>query len=263
MRSRATVRYWVCLALLVSAAVGLKAAASWFGWHFRKEAVALKAPLRLFDTRQLGPRYELNKAFTDRLSPMSEDMVESLGTSEYLQVYITDTERRPDDGTRVASLFLTYYTGKPDMVPHVPDECYLAGGYDLVSRDTRAVPVAGVGAPQDQVPVRVLEFRGKQSWLEASGADLVSVLYFFHANGAYMTTRDDVRKRMSNPFQRYAYYAKIEVTFQSEIGTRASREASVAAVGPLLERVLPALLKAHLDLDRFSSAGAAGGREQN
>ena len=149
----------MCLALLVCCAIGLKTAARGFGWFFRKEAVPLKQPLQFFDARKLAPQYELNQRLSSRLEPMTEDMLETLGTHEYVQVYLTDPHKPVEDPTQVALLFVTYYTGQPDMVPHVPDECWLAGGYDKVSEESLNVRVAGVGAPHDELPVRVLEFR--------------------------------------------------------------------------------------------------------
>ncbi len=262
--TRASGRYWVCLVLLVGAAVGLKTAATRFGWHFRKEAVPLKLPLRLFDARALGPRYELNKLLTDRSPPLSEDMVDSLGTNEYVHVYVNDTQKAASDPTRVAAVFITYYTGKPDMVPHVPDECFRAGGHDPLSAGTATVRVPGVGAAGDEVPVRVLEFRLRSQGVLSTGGEVATVMYFFHANQKFVTTRDGVRLSLSNPLERYAYYAKIEVDFSSETGVRASKAAAVEALGPLLARVLPVLFRDHIAVERLAArpAGASGGVSQ-
>jgi hypothetical protein len=255
---QASARYWVCLAVLAVAAAGMHSVTSFLNVYLRKEAVPLKKPLSSFDTRKLGPRYERHPR-TDALPPLTADVVESLGTEEYLQVYLRDTEAPPESPTRVAHLFVTYYTGNPDMVPHVPDECYAASGYDLVSRDTRAIPVAGVGAPDDQIPLRVLQFEaGRRSQFALGEAELATVMYFFHTNGEYVTTRNGVRRVLSNPFDRYAYYAKIEVTFEGERGTRPDPDAAVAAAGPLLERVMPVLLEDHIDLSKLGVAETAG-----
>ena len=254
-------RFWVCLALLLCSAVGLKTAARGFGWFFRKEAVPLKLPLAFFDARKLAPDFELNQRLTSRLEPMSDDMIETLGTHEAVQVYLTDLRKPAQDPTRVALLFVTYYTGQPDMVPHVPDECWLAGGYDRVSEDTVSVPVAGIGAPADKLPVRVLEFQAhRQTPFSGQGADVATVAYFFHVNGGYATTRNGVRAAMLNPRLRYAYYAKVEVTFQGENSIRAGKQASIAALGPLLARVLPVLIQDHFDLDKFPAARQAAGQ---
>jgi hypothetical protein len=260
VRRGVSVRYWVCLLVLVAAAVGLKALAWRVGWVLRKEAVPLRRALRDFDLAKLGPRYERNKLLTDKIPPMSEDLVESLGTEDYLQLYLTDTERSPADRTQIVQVFITYYTGKPDMVPHVPDECYAASGLDLLSRVTEQVPATGCGAPADRVPVAVLEFQaGRKNELITGGEDRVTVMYFFHASGGYTTTRDGVRERLSNPFQRHAYYAKIEISFLNAQSVHADRAASLAAAGPLIERLMPVLLTDHFDMSKFAPAAGTRG----
>jgi hypothetical protein len=254
----ASPRFWVCLGVLVCAAVGMNFAAWKLGVVLRKEALPLKQPLQLFDARKLGPDYELDPR-TFNIEPMSEDMIETLGTHDYLQVYIADRRKPLDDPARVALLFATYYTGRPDMVPHEPDACYQAAGYDKEGAETVLVSVPGVGAPRDELPVRVVRFRAAQQGpYSAGGGDVATVIYFFHANGHYALTRNDVRETMSNPFQRIAYYMKIEITFTSAGGRRASAAESLPALGPLLARVLPVLLNDHLDLHGFAPAATGG-----
>lgn len=251
-------RWVTCVVLLLAAAAGMRVLSGWFGFVLQKEAVWLKKPLREFDARKLRPRYQRHPA-TDRIRSLSADQLESLGTGEYLQVYLTDTQKPAPDPTRVAHLFVTYYTGQPDMVPHVPEECYLAGGYDRVGLPTtKTVSVRGIGAPGDQVPVRVIQFRApQQRRVFADGSDVTTVMYLFHTNGRYATTRNVVRVILSNPFQRYAYYAKIEVSFTNDkLSSSAGAEAAVAALGPLLEAVMPRLLEDHIDLAEFAPRGA-------
>jgi hypothetical protein len=65
---------------------------------------------------------------------------------------------------------------------------------------------------------------------------------------------------MLDPRLRYAYYAKVEVTFLNEYAVRAGKAAAVAALGPLLERLMPVLLRDHFDLSQFPTAGQAAGR---
>lgn len=255
----ASVRFWVCLALLVVAAVGLQTAATRLGIFLRKEAVPLRTSLHAFDARKLGPEYALNEPMMAQRQPMTEDMVDSLGTDEYLQVYLTDTRKPGGDPTAIAQLFVTYYTGKPDLVPHVPDECWLAGGYEHESEATITLRVPGVGAPDDALPVRVLEFRARRAdrFLSA-GPDVATVAYLFHANGHYATTRNGVRALLSNPFARYAYYSKVEVTFLSQSGARADKQAAIDALPALLGKALPVLLRDHFDLRKFPDAAPAG-----
>jgi hypothetical protein len=122
------------------------------------------------------------------------------------------------------------------------------------------VRVHGIGAPGDELPVRVLEFRaGRSEEFSTRGPDTLTVMYFFLANGHYALTRNDVRESLLNPFQRTAYYAKVEITFSSGGSVRAGKEESMAALGPLLERLMPVLLNDHFRLDRNGSAGQPAG----
>lgn len=251
-RGRTSVRYYICLGLLVATAASLQVVTRQFRVHFQKQEVPLKQPLQLLDIREMAPRYERHPG-TDKLPKMSDEMVESLGTEEFTRILIVDTAQERTSRTRLANVFITYYTGRPDMVPHVPDECYLAGGYDKLGVDTVNVPVGGIDAPSDEVPVRVVRFIAPQS-NRVSGEE-VAVMYFFNVNGAYATTRDGVRAHLSNPFQPYAYYAKVEITFSDELGKKAAAPAdSIAALGPLLEGLMPILLEDHLNVELVRSA---------
>lgn len=250
-RGPASVRFYVCVLILVASAAGMQVAARALGHYFRKEAVPLKRSLSELDCSRLAPEY---RPYVVQEPPLNEEMVQAIGTEEYLQLRLVDTRRSPSDPACTASVLVTYYTGQPDMVPHVPDECWLAGGYDQVgSPQTIHVPVQGVGAPNDEVPVRVLEFRSRQR------GDTRAVAYFFHANGQYRTTRNGVRFLMANPLERYAYHAKIEVSFTDDpVNPRqaprlAGREDVVAAIGPLLQKLLPVLLEDHFAWDETTS----------
>ena len=251
-------RFWVCVGLLALAALGVHLLPPLFKVYFQKEPIELKRKLALFDVGKLGPRYERNSA-TDEIPPLSEDALDSLGTKHLLHIFVTDTQKSPTDVTRIARVFVTYYTGQPDMVPHVPDECFQAGGYDKVGAETREIVVHGVGAPGDLLPVRVVRFVASQRTRAVEvGTQEEVVLYFFSANGSYVTTRNGVRLRLSSPFERYAYYAKIEVSFSDEARLRkAGLEDSVAAMGPLMEAVLPVLFEDHFDLEKLAADGAA------
>lgn len=264
-RMPTSARYWVCLSTLGLAAVAVGVLPAQLGVFLQKDPVALKKPLQLFDVRLLGPRYERHPA-SDQIPPLSHDMVDSLGTSEYVQLLVTDTAVPADSATRVAKIFITYYTGQPDMVPHVPDECYLAGGYDKVWSGTLTAEAHGIGAPHDQVAVRVIEFRAPASKRSLAGGDTTTIMYFFHVNNAWTTTRDGVRTLLTSPFKRYAYYAKIEVYFSSSnLARNAGRDESLKALGPLLERLMPALYEHHLDLTKFGgdAAGPSPARESS
>ncbi len=261
-RGPASARYYVCLGLLVLSALTLEGLARVFELNFRKQPVPLKKPLYAIDRSKLLPDYELHPI---QAEPLSAEMIESLGTDEYLQWRVVDLSRDPADPLRVAHITVTYYTGKPDMVPHIPDECISAAGWQLVSADTEAFPMEGVKAKDDRIPVRVCVFEsgvaGDTFTTGASAVPQMTVLYFFYTNGRYCTSRYEVRLAQQNLFDRYAYYSKIEVRFSDgQFRRLAGREESVQAARPLLKRVLGILLADHYqDWEALSSGQAPVG----
>jgi len=265
---RSGARFYVCLGLLLLSAATLEVSARALGRHFQKLPVPLKKPLAMMDVRKLQPAYELH---THQPEPLSAEVIETLGTDEYLNWNLVDERRDRSDPAYAASVFVSYYTGKPDMVPHVPEECVRAAGATLIGSMTTHVTVPGVGAPQDRVPVRVLKFEspggGQPSLLQGhSGRPTFHVLYFFHVNGRFCTTRTQVRLAQSNLFDRYAYYAKVEVGFTDYWFKRhASQEEALAALESLLREFLPILIEDHLPDWKALSADAtdepAGRRE--
>lgn len=244
---RASPRFYVCVALLAGAAIGIQVAAKSLGHVLRKQAIPLRKPLAEADARKLGPEYSLHHRPPP---PINHEVLQTLGTEEYLAWKVVDARRPRSDPLSTAHVFVTYYTGKPDMVPHVPEECYVAGGAVRVGKPQDVqLAIAGAAAPQDQVPLRALSFRPKASLRDIGPGDerqTVNVLYCFLTNGRYVTTRDGVRLAQANPFERYSYYAKIELRFTDYDEQRAAgMEGSIAASGPLLGKLLPILLHDH------------------
>ncbi len=246
-------RLVVCVAVLAAAAASMKSLESMGRVIFKKEALPLKRPLAQFDRTRVGPQYAPHP---EVVRPLSEETVQTLGTQEYVNLVLVDTTRPPGDRTGAAHLFVTYYTGQPDMVPHVPDECWLAGGYERAGAWDQAVTAPGCNAPGDRVPVRVMQFRAP-SRLGGASRDFV-VMYFFHCNGAYATTRDQVRLLQANLTDRFAYYAKFEIRFtDTGLAQLAGREESLAALERLLPKVMPVLFEDHLPDWRAAHARGA------
>lgn len=243
--SRAGIRYYICLSLLLASAVGMQSAASYYKIYFRKEAVPLKRRFTELDWRKLASRYQPHPIQPRLLPPEQE---EALGTEDYLELRLIDTEKPARDPAALANVFLTYYTGQPDMVPHVPDECYLAGGYERIGWATEELRVVGARAPDDRVPVRVVQFQSR-----SGSGEPISVIYFFSVNGEYRNGREGVRFRLARPFERYAYYCKIELSFTDNENPlrprRADMQQSLAAAQDLLTKLLPVLIEDHIDWD--------------
>ncbi|MFO0840329.1 MAG: hypothetical protein U1D55_17615 [Phycisphaerae bacterium] len=250
-RRWASTRYFVCLAVLAGAAIAMQASASWLSVYFRKEAVPLRKPLYLIDLTKLAPTYVPHPV---PVPTLSEDTIQTLGTREFVNLRLVDATVARTDPTSLADIFITYFTGKPDMVPHRPEECIVASGLTLNSSMLVAVNVPGVGAPRDQIPISSLLFD-----LPGNDPRKFNVLYFFRVNGRYCTTRDEVRFAQANIFDRYAYYAKVEIRFSSYDMTQfAGRDVSGAAAERLLRRLWPILMTEHLpDWDKLKSGAKA------
>jgi hypothetical protein len=237
-------RFFVCLGLLIAAAAVLPLSAQFLNKHFRKLALPTKKPLPFLDAGRLLPQFQLATQ-PHRFGPDEEA---NLGTKDYLMVQLLDRRQLPTDPTARAHVFLSYYTGKPDMVPHNPEECNQAAGFALVNKTLIEVEMPGPGGKSVKIPVAVLEFDPpdvRKAMLSGGAAVRRTVMFFFYTNGGYATTRSEVRWRVSNLADRYAYYSKIEVSFMDGAGRPATREQSVEALPPLLKTLMPVLWQDH------------------
>ena len=75
----------VCVLILAVCAGGLRVGAERFKWKFRKESISLRKGLDELDLNKLGP-YRLIEKYTIR-----DEIIEELGTREYIQWLMEDT----------------------------------------------------------------------------------------------------------------------------------------------------------------------------
>lgn len=257
--SRASWRFYVCAALLAGCATAFVGLAQRFHGLFQKQPVPLKRPIPLMDAGRLAPEFEPHPL---QAPPLPEETRSELGTKEFLNWRIVDPGKTREDPTCVAHVSITYYTGKPDMVPHLPDECMSAAGGRMLSADNVTLNVPGVGAPDDRVPVRVTNWEMPPppglAFLE-SPPTLRTVAYLFHCNNKFMISRTEVRMAQSKPFDRFAYYAKIDVNFTDHAFRRdANQEQTLAALPKVLAKVMGILLSDHFaDWDQLNGAAAS------
>lgn len=223
-----------CVALLVLFAGGFQILATVQGFIFVKERVDLRKPLNLLDRDRLPP-YELYKAIE-----IQSDILNQLGTDQYLQwiVQVPDRLEEPDRG-RFLSLFVTYYTGLPDAVPHVPEACYAGGGHKLVKQSPDEITISSK-EQQIVVPIQLLEFRKESQFSRNSRI----VLYTFHANGQFRADRTAVRLAIGSLTDRYAYFSKVEVGVDLEEG-RFTKDQAVTSAKRFLKVAIPVLLEDH------------------
>lgn len=228
-----------------------------FGDAFlRKEALPLKRHLNALDASRLAPEYELHGRQPPRLN---EEMTANLGTEEYLQWNIRERRRAATDPASTCMVFITYNTGKPDMVPHNPRECIVSSGWNLISDELITMRVARPDGRELELPVAFLEFQAPtRADLLASQPARRFVMFFFESNGKYCTTREQVRSALGNPFDRYAYYLKFEMCFvNADFNELAGRDASRQAGQQMLQKLMPILWQDHLQDWSAVSQGAA------
>lgn len=209
--------FLICLGVLVLAAGFKEAAIEWSGAKLKKLPISLRKSLDDIDESKLAPYRVEHKSRIE-----NPDVLESLGTEDYIQWQLEDTGADALSPTRYCSLFITYYTGDPDRVPHVPEECFTGTGNQLFSRqevtltlDIGQAQIAGLRTDKGKLAfdARYLVFTGKNTnvWM----SDLkYRVLYFFKANGKFASSRTGTRAIMGkNLFGTYSYFSKVEWKF--------------------------------------------------
>jgi hypothetical protein len=208
-----------------------------------KKPLPLKKPLDQLDEKLLKPYKVLEKS---KIS--NQDILESLGTEDYLQWFLDDTTVDVMSPVRNCSVFITYYTGNPDQVPHVPEACYTGGGNQVesslsVSLDLGDVNLPGV-AQGEKISATALVFASKSSEIWQATAKFV-VIYFFKVNGVYRGNRTAVRIALGDLLDEYSYFSKVELKFFNARGIYPNEQQSIEAAGRLLEVLLPVLEKNH------------------
>ncbi len=212
--------------LLITACLS-NAVTTIFRGLFRKETIKL---VKVLDEmpESFGDRFELAKDVEFRpdsgvaggKQTLSEDVIGSLGTDDYITWFYVDKTRFRYDKkaeesvpTAFVRLHIAYYTGLLDAVPHVADNCMLASGAVADGKPTD-VTMTISGLPNDwdawrEVSVRRARFVKKSQTGQESRP---TVFYVFSVNGEPVTRREDVRLKLLRPTDRYCYFAKIELS---------------------------------------------------
>jgi hypothetical protein len=234
--------FLICAAILAMAGGGMSVAIKSFGIYLKKDPWPLKKSLDLLDEKGLAPYKVVSKGKIE-----SEDVVESLGTKDYIQWVLEDLNAPANSAVRYCSLFITYYE-LPDKVPHVPEECYMGSGFQRLASDS-----VTLGLGTQEIPVRYLVFTGTDSdyWQKSTK---FPVLYLFRVNKGYVNSREDVRLVLNENIRgKHSYFCKVEWKFFntgfSVAGRQGSvypaKEEAVTASQKLLGVILPILEKEH------------------
>jgi len=234
IRSYLQPAFLICAAVLVLSGIVMPK-------PVKKEPLPLKKSLDLLDEKALAPYKVLEKP-----KITNQEVLESLGTEDYIQWILEDSEAAVDSPVRKCSFFITYYA-LPDRVPHVPEECYTGGGHQRLTSDSVTFEI-NKGDIVETIPARYLVFARTSSnyW----GMDTkFPVLYLFNVNEVYASSREDARFSLNkNIFSKYSYFSKVEWKFfNTRFGKRIypGKEEAITASQKLLSVILPILEEEH------------------
>ena len=222
------------------------------------QAVMFKEPVplrhQLFRLPQTLGSWELFR----KDPPLPDEVVKTLGTDQYVSMIYEDLDWPEDRPGRFVRLHVPYYTGMIDTVPHVAERCFVGGGMQLMGSDfvnlelpylgaepdpesdnlrvpTRLGPPASARVPSDDFTARQVTFADP-----TNPTDTFHVVYFFIANGKFMSTAEAVRVEGFNITDRYSFYCKVEVQV---LGVR-DREVAEERAESLLTVMLPEIMTA-------------------
>jgi len=228
------VGFVICTIMLIAFAAIFQFITYRKGIVITKLPVPLRSPLDRMDKSKLAP-YKFLKSET-----IASEVVDELGTEEYIQWSLQDTSaevaNKPES---LIHLFVTYYTGTPDQVPHVPEVCYLGSGYKVKDSEYIEIPIPSLGE-DFSIQMQVLEF-DKSTLL---GQESRVVMYTFNANGQFAAGPYAVRSIIGNPSVKHAYFSKLELTFGNR-EAMPNKEKSIEAGKRFLQTVVPVLVREH------------------
>ncbi len=237
--------FLICVGVLALSASAMSAVVKLAGIYMKKEPLPLKSPLSRLDSSKIIPYKVIAKEEIE-----NPDVLESLGTEDYIQWNLEDTSVPADSKVRFCTLFITYY-GQPDKVPHVPEECYIGSGLRRISSETVMLTIKPgerntVKERQINAHYIVFAMTTPDTW----GSEITfPVFYTFGVNGEYAGGREDTRLILNkNLFGKYSYFSKVEWKFyNNSLGRVTYPDKQDALVGSekLLSVILPVLEKEH------------------
>jgi hypothetical protein len=180
---------------------------------FDKPAAPLSKPLPEM-RRELGTPVRYVAAGPDEV--MDPEMVETLGTTDYLVRQYHDTTLAADLPGSFVNLNVNYYaTGT--STPHVPEICWAGSGMEEApgSRALFVVPrVKRKDGRLVDLTMRMISFLppGGSAATETGEPMYCNVAYVFQVNGEYVAGTQEVTSRFWKATYRYAYHSKIEIT---------------------------------------------------
>jgi len=147
-----------------------------------------------------------------------------------------------------------YYTGALDTVPHVPERCLVAGGATLV--DSQSLPIHMPQAPGNWgQPMTIRRTRFEVADQVGLDSRQFVQYYVFSLNGQPEDAWEVVRLRLSEPWRRYSYFAKIQlVPLGGVTDIKQADQAAQEAISYMLPSVL-AMLPTATDIKVLEQSG--------
>lgn len=239
IRVYAQPHFVICVLVLALGGIGMSTTTRRLGIVLEKEPLPLRKSLDSLDEGGLGPY----KVVPPKLKIENKDVLESLGTKDYIQWVLEDTEEPAVSNVKRCLLFITYYQ-LPDRVPHVPEECWTGGGYQRLGSEGVTLEISDGGRFKARVPARFLVFGPRKASLWHDRQRIPN-LYFFKVNGQYAGSREQARIALNkNLFGKSSYFCKVEVVFNRSPAVP-DKEEVVMASEKLLSVILPALEREH------------------
>lgn len=153
---------------------------------------------------------------------IQKDVMESLGigtgfdrtrykdrkSNWYVSRLYYDTREEKNNPYRVWQLDVTYYTGSMDVVPHIPEVCLFAAGLQPQPGGIVRFRVPSAEAPWNDAPFN------RTPYLQTDRLGIKThrfvQYYSFCLNGLPETSRERVRAKLTIPWIRHCYFAKIQ-----------------------------------------------------
>jgi len=226
------IRLLLVAALLGAAAVGLVVIPRALGMTLDKPPMPLPKPLTSLSKR-LGTPVRYIAEGPDRL--MNADVLEALGTKDYLLRDFRDTKKREGEPGYELSLNLNYYASG-NATPHVPEICWAATGMREHSKTNFNIDnVRRKDGSLVTLRMRLLTFyprtsnvseffTGTQQATQDDEKKLKNVAYIFEVNGDYVSNRREVMSKFWKPGNRFAYHTKIEITVNELCSVEEARQ---------------------------------------
>jgi len=230
--------FLICAAVLATAGAGMSIAIKSFGVYLRKEPLPLKKSLDLLNENDLASYKVISKRKIE-----NEEIVRALGTEDYIQWILEDTDAAANGPVKKCMLFITYYE-LPDRVPHVPEECYAGGGFQRLASDSVTLEINNNAGFERKIRGKHLVFGSTKANLWQRG-EKFPVLYLFKVNEDYAASREEARIALNkNLFRKSSYFCKVELVFNQTL-IPPNKEQAVKAGEKLLAVILPILETKH------------------